>query len=81
MKIADIKIGEVYRHKDHPNVGYAKAVKVIKPLPRWKAEYEGYNEKEIATRKTLVKCEWSSTNNFSFALIKYFSPRDLILQP
>ena len=36
MRTQDIVIGETYRHKDHPNYGYAKALKIIRPMPEFK---------------------------------------------
>ena len=66
MRAKDVVIGESYRHKDHPNYGWAKAVEVLRP-----------NEMENTTGKIVVKCEYSIDRNDCFGLIKYFSPASL----
>ena len=67
MRAKDIKIGENYRHKDHPTYAWAKAVKVLKP-----------KEAENPHNRIIVKCEWSTKRDSSFGMIKYFKPSDLV---
>jgi hypothetical protein len=74
MRTQDIKIGETYRLRNSPNYGYAKALKIIKPNKDnfWKTE----DEKTL--KVVAVRCEWSTSKNDTFGLIKYFRPCDLI---
>jgi hypothetical protein len=67
MRAQDIKIGESYRHREHPEYAWAKAVEILKPG-------QGGNNQTF----TVVKCEWTVHKNDGFGLIKYFRPRDLI---
>jgi hypothetical protein len=67
MRPQDIKIGEYYRHRDHPTYAYAKAVEILKPG-------QGENDKKYI----IVKCEWTVYKNSSFGFIKYFRPYDLV---
>lgn len=67
MRPQDIVIGEYYRHRDHPNYAYAKALEVINP--KTGVNTHGYK---------IVKCEWTISKNDSFGFIKYFRPTDLI---
>lgn len=67
MRACDIVIGDSYRHKDHPNYCYAKAIEILKPKQR-----------ENTSDYIVVKCEWSVDKNDSFGLIKYFKPSNLV---
>ncbi len=67
MRIQDLVIGETYRHKDAPNVGYAKVLEKLKPE-------EGVNKNKFS----VVKCEWTTSRDSSFGFIKYFKPSDLV---
>lgn len=79
MRTQDIVIGETYRHKDHPNYGYAKALKIIRPMPEFKKRTAlGLTEEEKNVKYVCVKCEWTLSKNDSFGLIKYFRPCDLV---
>lgn len=66
MRLQDIKIGEFYRLKEHPNYCYAQAVGFLKPM-------EHPNENKF----TVVKCLYSVQKNDNFTLVKYFKPNDL----
>ena len=79
MRTQDIVIGETYRHRDHPNYGYAKALKIIRPLAKFKRKYAyDLNEEEKSVKTVCVKCEWTINKNDSFGLIKYFRPCELV---
>lgn len=67
MTFNQIQIGELYRLRDQPNYCFAKA---IEKLPA----RTGTN----TSNKSVIKCLWSIDKNFDFALIKHFSPKDLI---
>ncbi len=67
MRIKDILIGGIYRHKDNPNIGYAKVLNILKPRTI-NNQYPHY----------VVECEWSYDDNFKVFFIKYFSPNNLI---
>jgi len=62
-----IEIGKYYRHKDHPDYAYAKAIEVIPPKT-------GVNPHT----HRIVKCEWTLSKGQDFGLIKYFRFTDLI---
>jgi hypothetical protein len=66
MRVKDLIIGETYRHKDNPKIGYAKVVRILKP----KEDINPHN-------RIIVKCEWTYSKNADIGLIKYFNPRDL----
>jgi hypothetical protein len=68
MRLQDIKIGEYYRHKEHPNYAWAKAIKVCPP-------HSGINNNNYFA----IECEWTIDKNDTFGLIKYFRPQDLVL--
>ena len=79
MRTQDIVIGETYRHRSHPNYAYAKAVKIIKPMPIFKRKYAyDLTEGEKEVKCVCIKCEYTLSKNDSFGLIKYFRPCDLI---
>ena len=79
MRTQDIVIGETYRHIDHPNYAYAKALKIIRPMPEFKKRMAfGLTEEEKNVKCVCVKCEWTIGKNDSFGLIKYFRPCDLV---
>lgn len=67
MRPQDIKLGESYRHKDHPNYCWIKVVDILKP-----------KERENPHNRIILKCEYSQARDDKFALIKYFRPNDLI---
>jgi hypothetical protein len=79
MRTQDIVIGEYYRHRTSPNYAYAKALKIIKPMAKFKQKYAyGLTEEEKRVKTTLVKCEWTVSKKDKIGLIKYFRPCDLI---
>lgn len=67
MSVHDIKIGESYRHKDHPDYCWATVIEILKP-----------KEKENPHNRIIVKCHWSQNKNDAFCLIKYFKPKNLM---
>jgi len=67
MQIKNIRLNEYYRHKDHPNIGWAKPIEILQP-----------KKKGNTSTITLVKCEWTSDKNSSAGLIKYFRPSVLV---
>ena len=80
MRIQDIVIGGLYRHRDMPSNGFVKTISVLKPQKGdfWKTE----EEKKI--KHTVVKCEWIINGIFPFNIkdgymykIMYFRPSDL----
>ena len=78
MNTKDIKIGETYRHKRTPNIGYAKALKII--IPKKDDFLKSEDEKKL--KCIAVKCEWTSSKQEEYKdgiyyLIKYFKPSDL----
>jgi len=79
MRTQDIVIGEIYRHRDHPDYAYAKALKIIRPLPKFKQKncYD-LTDEEKAVTTVCIKCEWTINKNDSFGYIKYFRPCDLV---
>lgn len=78
MRTQDIVIGETYRHRDHPNYAYAKALKIIRPMAKDKQRHAGLTDDEKSIKTVCVKCEWTLSKNDSFGLIKYFRPCDLM---
>ena len=67
MRAQDLTVGESYSHKDHPDYGWAKVLKVLKP-----------REDENPHNRIIVKCEYSPMKDANFGMIKYFKPSDLI---
>jgi hypothetical protein len=67
MRTQDVKIGEYYRHSDHPNYCWAKVIGKLKP-------HEAPNTHGYA----IFKCEWSTEKDDRFGLIKYFKAADLV---
>ncbi|MCK4812341.1 MAG: hypothetical protein KAT14_00230 [Candidatus Marinimicrobia bacterium] len=63
----DIKIGEHYRFRAHPNYSYAKAIEVIPAKT-------GINTHSYK----VVKCEHIINKNDTIGIIRYFRPVDLI---
>lgn len=78
MRTQDIVIGEYYRHRSNKNIGYARALKIIKPMPRYKQDIYGLTEDEKKLTVTAVKCEWTVSKNDNIGFIKYFRPCDLV---
>lgn len=79
MRTQDIIIGEYYRHRDHPDYAYAKAIKIIKPMAKHKQKYAyDLSEEEKAVRYVCVRCAWSISKDDAFSLIKHFRPCDLV---
>jgi|WetSurMetagenome_2_1015567.scaffolds.fasta_scaffold1181642_2 hypothetical protein len=78
MRTQDIVIGETYRHRINANVGYAKAIKIIKPMAKFKQKYSDYTEDEKSIKNVVVKCECSMLKNDVIGFIKYFRPCDLV---
>lgn len=79
MRTQDIVIGETYRHHNHSSIGYAKAIKIIRPMAKFKQKYAyDLSDDEKAVKVVCVKCEWTICKNDSFGMIKYFRPCDLV---
>ena len=79
MRTQDIVIGETYRHRDHSNYAYAKAIKIIRPTPKFKQKYAyDLSEEEKKIETVCVKCGWTISKDDTFGLIKYFRPCDLV---
>lgn len=78
MRTQDVVVGETYRHVDSPNYCYAKVIKIIKPMAKYKQKYAGLTEVEKQFKVVIIKCEWSQSKNDTFGLIKYFRPCDLV---
>lgn len=62
-----IKVGEVYRHRDHPSHGYAKVIEIIPA--KFGVNTHGYK---------IVKVEWALDRAFRSGMIKHFKQSDLI---
>lgn len=67
MLARKIELGEWYRHKNTPDYGWAKALKVLQP-----------KQDENTNSYIVVKCQWGTDKGDVFGFIKYFLPRDLI---
>jgi hypothetical protein len=67
MRTKDLVIGEYYRHKDNPAVGWARALEVLPP--KQKGNTQNY---------ILVRCEWTMHKNDKFGLIKHFRISSLV---
>ena len=67
MRIQDIKLGETYKFKEHPTIGYAKAIGILKPK-------EGVNTHSYS----IVRCEHTIMKNDIAGFIRYFKPDILI---
>jgi hypothetical protein len=67
MRVQDIKIGEYYRFKSHPDYSYAKALNILKPKT-------GVNTNTYS----VVKCEHVINKKDTMGFIRYFRPCDLI---
>ena len=67
MRPQDIKIGEYYRFKSHPDYSYAKVIEVLKPK-----SYENTHT------YTVVRCEQSIHKDDNFGMIRYVRPVDLV---
>jgi hypothetical protein len=79
MRTQDIVIGETYRHRDHPDYAYAKALKIIRPLPKHKQKYAyDLTDAEKNVKHVCVKCEYTLYKHDAFGMIKYFRPCDLV---
>jgi hypothetical protein len=79
MRTQDIVIGETYRHRSDTSIGYAKAIKIIKPMAKFKQKYAyDLTEEEKSVKSVCVKCEWTLYKNDAFGFIKYFRPCDLV---
>lgn len=70
MRVQDLKIGNDYRHKQNPNYGWARVVKVLKG-----------KEAENTNSYAVAKCEWTTDRGGLVGVIKYFKPSDLIAAP
>ena len=67
MRVQDIRLGETYRFKEHPTIGYAKAIEILTPR-------QGINKHNYS----IIKCEHTISKNGTIVFIRYFKPRDLI---
>ena len=66
MRAQDIVIGESYRFRAHPTVGYAKALEVLK-----------LGRSDNHRTYVIVKCEHTMFKNDNMGFIRYFRPTDL----
>lgn len=79
MRTQDIVIGETYRHRGSPDYCYAKALKIIRPMAKFKQRYAfGFTDEEKSAKCVCVKCEWTLDKNGASGFIKYFRPCDLV---
>ena len=79
MRVQDLKVGETYRHHNHPAHCYAKVVRILKKLKEYeKRSAFDLTEEEKNVKQTVVKVEWTLNKNDTCGLIKYFRPCDLI---
>jgi hypothetical protein len=67
MRFQDIKIGETYRLRAHPNYGYIKAIEKLRPG-------QGAN----ILKYCVIKCEHTVDKNGSFGFVRYFRPIDIL---
>jgi len=67
MRAIDLKIGDFYRHRDHPEYAYAKVLEVLKP-----------KQKENTNTYIVAKCEYMVGKNDKHGITKYFKPSDLV---
>lgn len=67
MRAQDINKDDVLRHRTSPNYSYYKVIDILKP-----------KEQENTKNYIVVKCMHSTSLDFSFGLIKYIRPCDLI---
>jgi hypothetical protein len=67
MRPQDIKLGEFYRFKEHPNYGYAKAMEICNPKHR-----------DNPHSYIIIKCEHTIGKNDTCGFIRYFRPCDLV---
>jgi len=74
MRTQDIVLGESYRLRTSTTYAYAKALEIIKVLPKYRQKTEV--EKEV--KCTVVKCEWIINKTDKIHYIRYFRPCDLI---
>jgi len=63
----NIITGEYYRHKNMPDYGLARVIKIWPPK-------RGVNPYKYS----IAECEWALSKDASFGLIKYFKLSDLI---
>jgi len=81
MRTQDIKIGEYYKHVNYPNSGYAKVLKILRPIPEFRKKYNYYlTEEEKNVKQVVVKCMWMIGKDDKFYMIKYFRPCNLIME-
>lgn len=79
MRVQDIVIGETYRNKDNPCYAYAKALKIIRPMAKFKRKYAyDLTDEEKNVKCVCVRCECTIGKHDDFGLIKYFRPCDLV---
>lgn len=62
----EIRIGEYYRHKEHPAYAWAKVLEILPPKTG-----------ENTSNNYIAKCEWVVSKSDPFGLIKYFKLSDL----
>jgi len=67
MRIQDVRLGTIYRFKEHPSSGYAKVIAILKPG-------EGVNK----SRHAIVKCEHTIRKHDRWGFTRYFLPSALI---
>ena len=67
MRTRDIRLGRTYRLKNHPEIGYAKAITILKP-----------GEGENKGCYSIVKCKYTKEKNSIIGYIEYFLPSTLI---
>jgi hypothetical protein len=81
MRAKDIKQNEVYRLKSSPNYGYVKVLCVLNPKQCLVyKDFRGFYQNDTNPQNyILVKCIHSCNKDFSFGLIKWFRPIDIII--
>jgi hypothetical protein len=67
MRAQDIKFGEYYRFKEHPNYGYFKVLKIYKP-----------KQSPNSNDHIVVEGEHTVYKNDKMGFIRCFRPCDLI---
>ena len=67
MRAKDVILNQSYRHKDHPNYGWAKVIKILQP-----------KEAENPHNRIILKCEWTVLKDDYVGMVKYFRPSNFI---
>ncbi len=75
MRTQDICIGETYKHRHSPQIGFAKAVEIIRPRPQ-NDKFASLEAKSV--KVVVVKCQWSTSKDCNCWITKHFRPCDLV---